>query len=417
MQLDAREAEQSREQRFLNKALGKSSAENTKTLTRLRERPDYLPVYDYFLDLAEEGFTPTQVARRTGREVVNLLCLQAPLELIHAAGLAPFKIFSGSQAAGNLVAQGLPALMCPMLRSALGAARLSQSQGAAAWIFPTTCDWAVKFPEMLKLTGVELDAPSHWLELPHLKDALHSQEMWLSTVYGLKKFLEKITATPITRSQLMNSLKIYQQAWGIFSRLVETRRHNRISAAWFFLITNVFYLDTVEKWTEAVSLLLPLLEKHEHNPSGRVYLAGSPIFFPNFKLLDLLEEAGLSVVADDMCSSERLFPGAVSYSDSSEFGLMSALAQRYHQGCLCPTFADNDRRVNNILSQLPAKFFSGVVFQVLKGCHPFDLESFALEGPLKERGLKYIRLETDYTLEDSQNLLTRLEAYRQTMED
>ena len=159
-----------------------------------------------------------------------------------------------------------------------------------------------------------------------------------------------------------------------------------------------------------------VLEENKTASQGRVFLAGSPIFFPNFKLPDLLEEAGLYVVGDDLCSSERLFPGGVKYKDNSEFGVMSALAQRYHQGCLCPTFADNDRRVNNILGAVGADAFDGVVFHVLKGCHPYDLESFSLEPVLKERGLKFIRLETDYSAEDNQNLLTRLEAFRHNLE-
>jgi benzoyl-CoA reductase/2-hydroxyglutaryl-CoA dehydratase subunit BcrC/BadD/HgdB len=125
----------------------------------------------------------------------------------------------------------------------------------------------------------------------------------------------------------------------------------------------------------------------------------------------VLEEAGLVAVMDDLCSSERLFPGAVFYDDLSEHGLLKALAQRYHQGCLCPTFADNDRRVNNITAPAHKKLYRGVVFHVLKGCHPFDLESLSLEAKLKDEGLKYLKLETDHTAEDVQTLLTRLEAF------
>ena len=96
--------------------------------------------------------------------------------------------------------------------------------------------------------------------------------------------------------------------------------------------------------------------------------------------------------------------------------MMSALAERYHQACLCPTFIDNDRRVNNIIGRRPKARFDGVVFQVLKGCHPYDIESSVLEAELKSRGLRFIRLETDYASEDDRNLFARLEAFRNTME-
>ena len=268
------------------------------------------------------------------------------------------------------------------------------------------------------MTGRAIEETAlHRLELPHLKDQADSQERWLEEIYKLKKFLEKMTGQRLKPGKLREALEIYQQAYAVLSRLTELRRQGAVPAVWFTLIANSFFYDTAENWTAAVARALPAFDgSPQPGASGRVFLAGSPIFFPNFKLLELLEEAGLTVVADDLCSSERLFPGAVNISDNSEFGLLSALAERYHQGCLCPTFADNDRRVNNIINPAKREYFEGVVFQVLKGCHPYDLESFSLAEPLQAEGLKFLRLETDYTAEDSQNLLTRLEAYRHHLE-
>ncbi|MDR1045472.1 MAG: 2-hydroxyacyl-CoA dehydratase family protein [Candidatus Adiutrix sp.] len=407
-------ASNERRERVIKKAADKAALEMTWTLERLRGRPDRKPAYDYFLKLAADGLSPAKAAERTGRPVVNLMCLQAPLELIHAAGFQPFKVFSGSPAEGGLAAQGFPALMCPMLRSVLGAVQVNRFPGSAAWVLPTTCDWLVKFPEMLKLAGTEIEAPLHWLELPHLKDGPEGRERWLDEVYRLKFFLEKLAGgRKIDRRQLRASIAVYDEAWRALGALAEKRRRGQLAAPWFFLLTGAFFLDRPEHWSEAVRRVLPQLEPGPEAP--RVFLAGSPIFLPNFKLLWLMEEAGLAVAADDLCSGERLLPGGVNYSDASEFGLVSALAQRYHQGCLCPTFIDNDRRVNNILGPARQGDFKAVVFQVLKGCHPFDLESLTIEGPIRDQGLKYLRLETDYSPEDSQNLLTRLEAYRRTL--
>jgi benzoyl-CoA reductase/2-hydroxyglutaryl-CoA dehydratase subunit BcrC/BadD/HgdB len=128
-----------------------------------------------------------------------------------------------------------------------------------------------------------------------------------------------------------------------------------------------------------------------------------------------MEEANLFITGDDLCSSERIFPINVTVDDPSEEGLLRALAESYHQGCLCPTFGDSEHRLNNIREALPDAGFKGIVFHVLKGCHPYDLDSFVMEGPLKEDGLRFLRVETDYAAEDSQNLLTRLEAFRRTL--
>lgn len=400
--------------RLLDKVRSKAASEIAETLNWLGRREDRLPGYDYFLNLAEAGFSAARVEERTGRPVIYLFCVQAPLELIHAAGFSPFKVFSGSSVSGNLASQGLPAVMCPLLKAVLGARQLNKNSSERLWVLPTTCDWVVKFPEMLNLIEGSLWSP-YWVELPHIKDAPESQERWLDEIVRLKRFLEDAAGRKIGRKRLADSINLYHAAWRAWCRLIALRRLGLIASPWFFLITNTFFLDHVESWTAALERLLPTLSGRKTSSGKLIFLGGSPIFFPNFKLPGLIEEAGLTVIGDDLCSSERLFPGGVSYSDTSEFGLCLALAQRYHQGCLCPTFADNDRRINNILAQLKNTPFQGVVFQSLKGCHPYDLESFTIEPGLKRRGLKFIRLETDYAASDGQNLLTRLEAFARTL--
>ncbi|MDR1045567.1 MAG: 2-hydroxyacyl-CoA dehydratase family protein [Candidatus Adiutrix sp.] len=411
-----------RENRIREKIRSRCDEEVELEISLLRQRKDYFPELDYFLDLLSAGQSSSVIAGRVGRPVAALLCLQAPLELFQAYGLHPFKVFGGSQAASRLSSPSLPAVMCPMLRSALGLLQLDSasagdSGGFAAWVLPTTCDWAVKFMEMMANCGQENRRPVHRLELPHLKDRDESQGRWLEEIYGLRNFLGELTGRKKPdRGALARSMAVYQKAWQVFTELTMLKRAGRLSGPWSVVISNSFFFDDVQKWMAAVEATLPKFRERPAAAGPEVYLAGSPVFFPNLKIMHLLEDAGLKVVMDDLCSSERLFPGAVFFDDPSEHGLLKALAQRYHQGCLCPSFADNDRRINNIISPSHKALYRGVVFQVLKGCHPFDLESMTLERRLKDEGLKFIKVETDYTSEDSQNLLTRLEAYRRTLD-
>jgi benzoyl-CoA reductase/2-hydroxyglutaryl-CoA dehydratase subunit BcrC/BadD/HgdB len=294
-----------------------------------------------------------------------------------------------------------------MLKAALGAL---EPEAASAWVLPTTCDWVVKFREMMDLCGLDPAAPFQWLELPCLKESPRARARWLAEIMGRKDFLGKLSGRKPTRRALSDSLAAFHKARRAFSRLIEARRAGKVPAVWFLLIANSFFLDSLERWTAALEAALPAF-KTPARGAGLVFLAGSPIYFPNFKLLHLLEEAGLAVAADDLCSSERLFPAQVAVDDPSEFGLLKALAESYHLGCQCPTFGDNDRRLSSIRGAMEGTEVKGVVFQVLKGCHPYDLESLGLEEPLKRSGLKFIRLETDYTPEDGRNLLNRLEAF------
>jgi benzoyl-CoA reductase/2-hydroxyglutaryl-CoA dehydratase subunit BcrC/BadD/HgdB len=415
-------SELTREERQRKITFQRYTGEIDGELNKLKDRPDYFPELDYFLELLSLGQNPRLIEERVGKPLVALMCLQAPLELFHALGLQPFKIYGGSYVTTRLSSPMLPPVMCPMLRSALGTLMLGNGNGMSnwkAWVAPTTCDWVVKLDDLLSLCGISVHCPTHRLELPHLKDRPESQERWLDEIYGLKKFLlEEMGIKKLSPKDLKKSMDIYQKAFKVFSNLIDLKREGKISFSWFLVMANSFFYANVENWTENLKITVEIIKAKGITQKGpRIFLAGSPMFFPNLKMPLVLEEAGLVVVMDDLCSSERLFPGAVFYDDLSEHGLLKALAQRYHQGCLCPTFADNDRRVNNIIAPAHKKLYEGVVFHVLKGCHPFDLESLSLEAKLKEEGLKFLKLETDFTAEDSQPLLTRLEAFRSSLEN
>ena len=256
----------------------------------------------------------------------------------------------------------------------------------------------------------------HYLELPHLKETEKSQSRWLEEIFCLKQLLEKITGKKLKPKQLQESINKVMNIWIIMDELTKWKRSGQLSGVWYTAITNTFMLDNLEVWSGQVNRTIEKLHRQQKQEnSSRIFVAGSPIIFPNLKLLQLIEQAGMSITADDICSSERIMPGGIIYNDTSEYGMLRAIAERYHKACVCPTFADNSRRVNNIISTAKEYNIKGVIFNLLKGCHPYDIEAITIERKLKEHGLKFIKIETDYGKEDSQNILTRLEAFKQTL--
>ena len=404
--------------RRLERARDRAVAERTHTAEALRARPDYGPAWEYFL--ARLSDDAGSAAQRTGRPPVFTLCVQTPLEILHALGFLSWRIFDSRSAHDQIATRDLPTLACPMLRAAAGAlltetAVLPDGGESIPWVVPTTCDWVARFPDMMALAGAPGPLRLHWLDLPRLKEHPESQARWREEIRRLIGFLEEVSGRRLTAKALAASMDTYQSAWSTFGRLIDPRREGRISTPLFLLVANAFGRDTPESWTRAVEDLLSALPSDIPRPGGfkaarsRVFLSGAPVYFPNYKLPLLMEEAGLTATADDLCSSERIFPGAAFARDPSLPGLATALAERYHQGCLCPTFSGNDRRPAALVQR--AGEVAGVVFHVLKGCHPHDLDSFIMERAAKRLGLRFLRLETDYAPEDASNLATRLEAF------
>lgn len=415
----------------------------------LKDRPDYFPVYDYFLQMAGQPFTAEALQERTGRRLAGLFCIQAPLELFLAFDLQPVRLCGGYQTAQQVLASNLSVLMCPMLKSFMGNFTLYNNsfQDFQLVVLPTTCDWVVKLPEIMGQSEDKL----YYLELPHVKDTEKSQRRWLEETVELKRILEKSTGQKLNRKKLMAATAEITEVWARLDELNKLKGEGILSSVWYMLIANAFLQDKISVWLEKTAEVIQAVctrrtieerakagssSNHETDKSvGRtaetalsketpaqdsatvpaVFMAGSPVTFPNFKLPELVEQAGMHIAADDLCSSERIVPGGVVYSDTSEAGILRALAERYHKACICPTFVDNDRRINNILQVAEKYKIKGVIYNLLKGCHPYDIEAITIEKKLKENGLKFIKIETDYGREDSQNILTRLEAFKQTL--
>lgn len=383
-------------------------------LEGLTKRQDYDKCLDYFISLMSGDLSPGAVSERLGRKVVALMCLQVPLELFLAVDLQPLRLYGGSMSAAKSAPPGLPALMCPLLRSLMGELVKEPSLGQIDWIIPTTCDWVSGFESLRGLYFRDIGSV-RLVELPRRKEHPMASERWLSEVAGLWEYLKKLSGRKAGRRELKDAVTVMERARSALGRLTSLRMEGRVPAVYFFLITYSFFFDSVNNWILAVEEVASHFASATPGSGPGLFLTGSPIIFPNFKLLHLLDELGLQVMGDDMCSAERLLFRHVALKDTSENGLLRALAATTHDGCLCPVFVDNRRRLGPVLEAARGSTIKGVVFHLLKGCHPYEMDSLALEQDLLENNIRFVRLETDYTPEDSGNLLTRLEAFRSTL--
>lgn len=396
-------------QQIINKEI---QEEYFRQINFLKSREDFCGELEYFLDTLYLSISSHKFKEKFNRPLVGLYCIQTPLELFDALGFHPVRLCSGVLSVQRFSSPFLPALSCPLIKSCVGAFYLDNSLERACDIVvvPTTCDWNTKLSELIQDKGKSV----YIMELPHIKESERGQERWLEEIYELKRVLQRYAGRKLNRGQLLISINKYMKAWLAFGRLIEFRRKRLISGVWSIVMANAFMIDDVESWTENIKLVLKNYTKPRGDNNPCVFFAGSPVCFPYLKILELIEEAGMNIIADELCTSERIMAGIV-YDEPSEYGLLKALADRYHLACSCPTYTDNSRRLRNILNTMRIHNIKGVIYHLLKGCHPYDIESLQFEKTVKDNGFHFLKIETDYSREDRQNILARLEAFRETL--
>ena len=90
--------------------------------------------------------------------------------------------------------------------------------------------------------------------------------------------------------------------------------------------------------------------------------------------------------------------------------LITNLADRYlNINCAC--FTPNEGRIDDILRYVKEYNIDGVVYSNLSFCHTYSVEYNRVEKALKEAGIPMINIETDYSIEDSGQIKTRVEAF------
>jgi benzoyl-CoA reductase/2-hydroxyglutaryl-CoA dehydratase subunit BcrC/BadD/HgdB len=144
-------------------------------------------------------------------------------------------------------------------------------------------------------------------------------------------------------------------------------------------------------------------------------LTGAPLIWPNFKLLNLVEECAADIVADTLCSGvQGLFDPVV--VDEKDWGaLMRALASRYVFGSACPCFSSQGTRLSRVMDLVKEYKADGVLHHGLRLCQLFDIETYRVSQVLKAQKIPLINLRTDYSLEDTEQLRVRLEAFLETL--
>jgi len=287
-------------------------------------------------------------------------------------------------------------------------------------IVPTTCDAKRKMGEELRgLTEVWM------LEVPHVKETEGARRQWLEQLYALKKNIEKLTGKrfrggKIRWKELDDAIKTVGRAQYQARRLYEIGKSSPpvVLGREAMLAINAYSFDTASSWTEAMARLNDELETRcqkgrsvcsERAP--RILIAGSPPIFPNWKIPCLLEEMGAVIVADESCMGSRYLYDPIGITEKSITDMMVGIAARYLMPCVCPSFAPNEDRLYRLLQMAEEFNIDGIIYHVLKGCVIYDFELIRVEKIMKEKNIPVLRVETDYSPEDIEQLRTRVEAF------
>ncbi|MGO9376584.1 MAG: double-cubane-cluster-containing anaerobic reductase [Syntrophobacteraceae bacterium] len=357
-----------------------------------------------------------QDAKAAGKKIVGTFCVFVPEEIVLAAGGVQVGLCAGAEVGTGEAEKVLPRNTCALIKSFVGfkLGRLCPFiESCDLIVGETTCDGKKKAYEIFSDYS-----PVHVMEIPQMKNAA-DRVLWRSEILRFKDKVEETTGNKITAESLKEATHLLN------SRRLALQRLNRlreavptpISGRDALLINQISFYDDPVRFTSKIQDLCDELEERVKSGQGiapegtsRLMLSGCPMAVPNWKLPYIIESSGAVVVGEESCIGTRNTRDLVDESPQTMDGMIDAILDRYMKiDCAC--FTPNTERLDNIVKMAQDLKVKGVIHYGLSFCQPYAIEAYKVEKALTKAGIPMLSIETDYSMEDVEQLKTRVEAF------
>jgi benzoyl-CoA reductase/2-hydroxyglutaryl-CoA dehydratase subunit BcrC/BadD/HgdB len=348
-------------------------------------------------------------AATQGKKIIGYFCTYTPVEIIHASGFLPVRIWGGVgkvEKAYSLV----PNFICPYMRLSLEGALNNEFSFLTGIVQGYTCDVACGLVNIWK-ENFELKL-CHSLPLPYND----SQDSRMFLQAGLDELIHKLMdiGGRFTQESLKESLSLYEEIRSLLTWLFERRSQGSLplTSGDVLTVVQAYFVTPPEEY---LSMLKGLVKKLQDAPLSSsngipVLISGSVIEDTN--AFELIERLGFKVVADDLCTGYRGFSPVSGHGEIPMERLMDRIMNRFP----CPSRSHTSERVPQLLDLVRASNAQGVIFLFQKFCTPHLADHPSISAALKDAGIPSILIEMDEAGLMEAQVATRLETFSGMLE-
>lgn len=370
----------------------------------------------WFKDMIPHCLEYAKARKAEGKKIVGIMCEYTPREIIMAAGAVPVCLCGGSQKTISAAEEDLPANLCPLIKSTYGYFKQKSNpflEMADLIIAETTCDGKKK---MYELMGAQ--KPMHILELPHKPDSAEGMSHWIQEIKKLKSTLEERFGVQITDCKLKESIGVMNKERSLRRQLSELMKADVPPMTGRELLDIKSSISGIpcdfKQYEKAISMIPGRKPVPDIESRVRVLMTGVPIVHGAERVIEIIEQHGGIVVAQENCTGIKPIVEDVELDGKDP---ITAIAEKYfHLPCSVMT-KNNDRM--DLLRRLAKEYRAQCIIELVwQACLTYDVESFWVKSLAEnELGIPYLRIETDYSPSDSARIAVRVEALFETIKN
>lgn len=271
---------------------------STRIFTEWRDKPleDALSECRDLVDSAE--FETVQRWRNQGGKVAGHFQVYFPEEIVHAAGMLPFKV-RGAPVDPTLADSHFGSYLCSIIKSSLELA-LTNTVQMDMFVSHPICDAA---RNLAAIWGRNTDYPAQILYLPQNPNSAGSVEYLAHEYDRLRRLAEQVSGNTITDDDLRASIEVFNENRRYMRELYDIKR----TTPWLIAAEDAYALVALagmiprEEHNELMATVLPLIRERDLKREDRIRVVFEGGFCeqPPFDLIRMLGRT-CYVVDDDL---------------------------------------------------------------------------------------------------------------------
>lgn len=345
----------------------------------------------------------------TGKGAIGMMPIYAPEELVHATGFLPVGLWGGSRPATKARAY-LPPFACSVMQQVMELECEGAYDDLAAVVFSVPCD-------TLKCMSQKWKGTSPVLVFTHPQNrGLEAANRFLEREYAiLKEKLENVTGVKITNAALEHSIQVYNENRAMMREfsVLAAQYPQVISAVDRHAVFKSRLFIEKSRHTALVKQLMEAVRAAEPQPwTGKKVVVTGILLEPN-GLLELFDQLGLAIVADDLAQESRQIRVDVPEGDEAPLYRLARVWQKMY-GCSVATDIQKQRGPM-LLDMVRKTGADAIVVAMMKFCDPEEWDYPIYYKQFEAQGVRNLMIEVDQESTSFEQIHTRLQSLVETL--
>ena len=354
-----------------------------------------------------------------GKPVLGCFPLYPPLELIHSMGIVPVILwgFKPNLHPVPLADKHVQNYACSVGRYLVEFVLQDQGKSLDGLLMYNACDTLRNLPEIIqKGLGPDIALPLHTFHVPALSmERSGAREYLKDRLNVLIAWLEEKFSTGFSSESFKNSIALYAQMRQLMVKAQNLAGEGRVLFSEYAALCGRLNFMPVEDQISALESFCIKGETANPSAPGKARVIMSGILPPPLEIVETMEKAGLSIVANDLSNMHR----SCAHTPAPASDPASYYADFYENHFPCTTLLPTaDKRLAALESLVDACRAGGWIFAGEKFCEHEYFEQPFVEKFFKARGVRVLNLE--FSLGDAHNLgsmKTRIEAFAEMINE